>query len=165
MAENVAWLAETRYPGAKIALWAHNGHIGSQATGSAIGVTMGEHLRQRFGPAYVRIGFAFDHGTITAIGGGSLGTKTVAPAPPGMLESLLNGVGPEFYLSLRALAAGDPVAAWLDGGTLSREPGALYDERSQNAFFGVSKERDRFDALIFIAESHASSLLPGARKR
>jgi hypothetical protein len=54
------------------------------------------------------------------------------------------------------------VAAWLDGGTLSREPGALYDEANQNALFATLKERDRFDALIFVAESHASSLLPGA---
>ena len=163
MAENVAWLAETRYPGAKIALWAHNGHIAARSAGSNF-ATMGEHLRQRYGPAYVRIGFAFDRGTITAFGG-SLGTKTVAPAPPGTLESVLNGVGPEFYLSLRAMRAGDPLTAWLDGGTLSREPGAVYDESNQSAYFNVAKERDRFDALIFVAESHASSLLAGARRR
>jgi erythromycin esterase len=160
MAENVTWLAETRYPGAKLALWAHNGHIASQSSGSAL-ATMGEHLRQHFGPSYVRIGFAFDRGTITAVGG-RLGSQTVAPAPAGTLESVLNGIGPELYLSLRALHPGDPVAAWLDGGTLSREPGALYDEANQNALFATLKERDRFDALIFVAESHASSLLPGA---
>jgi erythromycin esterase-like protein len=124
---------------------------------------MGELLKRRFGPAYVRIGFAFDRGTITAFGN-SLGTKTVAPAPPGTLESVLNDVGPELYLSLRTLRAGDPVTAWLDGGTLSREPGALYNESNQSAFFTVAKERDRFDALIFVAESHASSLLAGARR-
>ena len=160
MAENVAWLAETRYPHAKLALWAHNGHIGASDASSY--VTMGEHLRRRFGPAYVRIGFAFDRGTITAFGGASW-TKTVTPAPPGTLESVLNDVGPQLYLSLRGLGAGDPVTAWLDGGTLSREPGAMYDEQNQTALFNVSKERDRFDALIFVAQSHASSLLPGAR--
>ncbi len=162
MAENVAWLAQTRYPGAKLALWAHNGHIGAQSGGGASGVPMGEHLREHFGPAYVPIGFAFDRGTITAFGG-TLRSQTVSPAPAGMLESVLNDVGPELYLPLRALPSGDPLARWLDGGTLSREPGALYDENNQIAFFAPSKERERFDALIFVAESHASSLLPGAR--
>jgi erythromycin esterase len=163
MAENVAWLAETRYPGTKIALWAHNGHIGSQTSGTALGVTMGEHLRQHFGPAYVRVGFAFDRGAITAYGGNGLGAKNVVAAPPGTLESVMNEVGPRLYLSLRTLPGGDPLTAWLDGGTLSREPGAVYDERNQNAYFASSKERDRFDALIFVAESHASALLAGAR--
>jgi erythromycin esterase len=163
MAENVAWLAETRYPHAKLALWAHNGHIGAQTSDSY--VTMGEHLRRHFGPAYVRIGFAFDRGTITAVGGGSLGTQPVAAAPPGTLESVLNDVGPSLYLSLHTLRAGDPLTAWLDGGTRSREPGALYGGGDPSAWFATSKERERFDALIFIAESHASALLPGARRR
>ena len=163
MAENVVWLAETRYPGTKIALWAHNFHIAAQSAGAGM-VTMGEHLRRHFGPAYVRVGFAFDRGTITA-GGGTVGTKNVAPAPPGTLESVLNSIGPELYLSLRTLRAGDPVAAWLDGGTLSREPGAVYSESNPAAYFAVTKARDRFDVLIFVAESHASSLLAGARPR
>jgi erythromycin esterase len=162
MAENVAWLAETRYPHAKLALWAHNGHIGSQSSNAY--VTMGEHLRRHFGPAYARIGFAFDRGTITAFGG-TLGTKIVPPAPSDTLESVLNDVGPSFYLSLRTLRAGDPLTAWLDGGTLSREPGAVYEDGNPRAQFSRSKERERFDALVFVAESHASALLPGARRR
>ena len=162
MAENVAWLAQTRYPRAKIALWAHNGHINAQWPGASL-FPMGEHLKRQFGPAYVRVGFAFDRGTITAFGG-ALGPKNVAPAPPGSLEGVLDEVGPALYLSLRTLRAGDPLAGWLDGGTLSREPGAVYTEGNPNAYFSASKERDRFDALIFVAESHASSLLAGARR-
>ena len=41
--------------------------------------------------------------------------------------------------------------------------GAVYDGYNQSAHFTVSKERERFDALIFVAESHASSLPAGAR--
>jgi hypothetical protein len=77
---------------------------------------------------------------------------------------VLNDVGPALYLSLRTLPAGDPLTGWLDGGTQSREPGAVYTEGNPNAYFSTSKERDRFDALIFVAESHASSLLAGARR-
>ena len=52
MADNVRWLSEVAYPGEKIILWAHNGHVGVQPG------TMGGHLRQVFGKDMVVLGFA-----------------------------------------------------------------------------------------------------------
>lgn len=55
MAENVCWLIEEGFPGQKIVLWAHNGHIGTDMGSSE--KSMGSHLRGRYGDQMVVIGF------------------------------------------------------------------------------------------------------------
>jgi erythromycin esterase-like protein len=54
MAENVCWLIEEGFPGQKIVLWAHNGHIGTDMGSSE--KSMGSHLRGRYGDQMVVIG-------------------------------------------------------------------------------------------------------------
>ena len=65
MAENIRWLAEEKFPGQKIVLWAHNGHVG--ATPIAGAKSMGMHLRESYGAKMVVLGFASHSGEIRAI--------------------------------------------------------------------------------------------------
>jgi erythromycin esterase len=63
MAANVKWVA-AEYPNAKIAVWAHNGHVGTTPELSYL--PMGSYLRQAFGSAYYVIGQTFGSGTVRA---------------------------------------------------------------------------------------------------
>ncbi len=160
-AENIAWLAATRYPGAKVAVWSDNRAIGSQrdADRPADWPTLGSRLNERFGKGYVRIGFAFDRGAVSATND-RLGPTSVAPAPRGTMEELLNSVGTRFYVPLRSLRASDPAARWFEGDTLGREVPSWFVDSSAALVFARWKQRSRFDALIFVSESHASAVFP-----
>jgi erythromycin esterase-like protein len=57
MADNVKWIVDSN-PGAKIVLWAHNGHV-STASAGRYG-PMGTSLREMFGAQMVVFGFAFN---------------------------------------------------------------------------------------------------------
>ncbi len=157
MAENVGWLADSADRGAKIALWAHNYHVSDMSQGGVS--TMGSYLHARIGTQYYRLGFAFDRGSIRAFQcGAGVGPRDVAPALADSLEGLLREVGARYFLDLDALPASS-LRAWLDGGTLEREIGALYSARTDNGFYLSTNVRARFDGLIFIEQSHAAVAL------
>ena len=61
MAENVAWWHETHAPGAKMVLWAHNGHV------SRVPRMMGDHLSRRYGSGYVNVAQTFGTGSFNAV--------------------------------------------------------------------------------------------------
>jgi hypothetical protein len=64
MADNVDWIVKHN-PGAKIVLWAHNGHVSNTGYGST--GSMGSHLRQMYGKQMVNFGFAFNEGSFRAV--------------------------------------------------------------------------------------------------
>ena len=107
MAENVEWIADQN-PGAKIVLWAHNGHV----TYTAQYGPMGGFLHRKFGKQLVTFGFAFNEGSFRAIEKGkSLRDFKVGPAPVGGLDHELASTGiPIFALDLRQLPQKGPVA-------------------------------------------------------
>ncbi|MBE3012271.1 erythromycin esterase family protein [Microbispora sp. NEAU-D428] len=53
-------------PNAKVALWAHNGHIMKAGHSGGLVPTMGLHLRQRHGEAYYALGVLFGEGRFRA---------------------------------------------------------------------------------------------------
>ena len=157
MAENVGWLADTKYPHAKIALWAHNYHIADETHGGMR--TMGAWLHERRGAAYYRLGFAFDRGSVRAMQrNGLLGVQEVAAALPDSLEGLFRNAGDRYFVDLDTLPGGT-LRTWLDGGTLLRSVGALYDASTPKAFYEVEHVRQAFDGLIFVAETHAAQAI------
>ena len=96
MARNVGWILE-QHPGARIVLWAHNGHVQRQPG------AMGMHLAQRFGDDYVPIGFATDSGRYVARGNDrALGDHPLAPPPDDSVEHVLAAAGLEHVLDARA---------------------------------------------------------------
>jgi erythromycin esterase len=100
MADNIKWILDNN-PGAKIVLWAHNGHV---STGGYRGYEpMGASLRTMFGDQMVVFGFAFNQGSFQARDQGKeLRDFTVPPAPAGSLDATFAATGiPLFALDLR----------------------------------------------------------------
>ena len=87
MAENVKWFSRTMFPGARIAVWAHDGHV---MTSNSYGmIPMGTYLRSWYGAAYYVVGFAFYSGStspngvsppIMLSGGASAGRRRRLPS-------------------------------------------------------------------------------------
>lgn len=165
MADNVRWLAEQKYPGQKIVLWAHNGHVGAQDFAGH--KAMGAYLRADYGSALCVLGFAFSRGEVRALR--MTGTQMnwppvplpVPPAADGTGDALLHRAGlPRFLLDFRRVAPDSPLGAWLSAPHPFQLPGAAWDP-SQAALFSQSVTlRTAYDGLIYIDESHASRALP-----
>src|SRR5262245_45897242 len=143
MADNVKWILDQN-PGAKIVLWAHNGHV---ATGGFSYDTMGTALRRMYGREMVVFGFSFNQGSFQAIpqGGGVLKNFTVPPAPPGSLDATLAAAGlPLFALDVRE------APEWFHRAHGSRQIGAAYPEGAAYAFMSDIVPAEVYDAVLFV---------------
>jgi len=143
MAKNLTWLAEKAYPGKKIIVWAHNGHIakgmGSLGDGPAnpadAFVPMGAAIHRTFGSKAYCIGFSGSEGTYMNYVNDQI--VTVAPRPATSIEG--------------ALAAAGNTYAFLD---YRKAPGALH--KPQDGTLGDFQPAkgvwpEVFDGLFFIA--------------
>ncbi len=160
MAENVVWIREQAGPGARIALWAHNGHV------NAVSSAMGGQLRASFGSDYVSLGLVFGRGSFSAVGqsGGTitgLGTWTVTSILKSSLESAFDATGrSRLLLDARTLAKGGADAAPLAGPIRMRSIGATFDQKLEAAYFGYQLLPDDFDLLIYLSATTATVRLP-----
>ena len=113
MASNLQWI-QAREGGAKVVLWAHNGHI-TQRRGAIAGANgMGWHLRQSLGAAYRPIGFAFREGGFQAMNQNRLQAFEVKPHGKCTLDAALAATGhPVLALDLRKHPVKGPVGHWL----------------------------------------------------
>lgn len=162
MADNVRWLAEEAFPGEKIALWAHNGHVA--AAPSAVGTHMGQHLRKAFGQQMRVVGFALDRGDVRAkalkqgkpAADGRV-ALTISAAKAGSPEALLRAAGlPRAILDLRAVPATSPLGAWLAAPQPIRSIGWGYDPAAASASYQSFVLPQAFDVLIFIENTTAA---------
>jgi erythromycin esterase len=108
MADNVKWIAE-RSSGAKMVLWAHNGHITYEGYSYA---PLGKYLKGMFGAKIVNFGFRFNEGTFRAFGSDHrLQEFTIGPAPNDSLDHALSSTGlPLFALDVQT------TQRWSDSG-------------------------------------------------
>lgn len=159
MATNIKWIAD-HSPGAKIVVWAHNGHV-STNTARGFGA-MGASLRSMFGSEMVVFGFAFNQGSFQAVESGKgLRNFTVPPGPIGGLDSTLAASGiPMFALDLRAPEDGQ-IADWLNTPRATRAIGAMYSEDSPNSYIANLKVADCYDAILFVEKTTAAHKNPG----
>ena len=154
MAANVKWLAEEAYPGEKVALWAHNGHIAGMSFAPGLVKVMGEHLRQTFGDQMRVLGFTFDRGDVRAV------RKKVPTAKAGSVEDVLLAVGlPRFVLDLRGVSPASKLGSWLDAPQFLRLVEAVYDPDNPATAYTTVILPKAFDALIYIEDTTASVLL------
>ena len=145
MARNLIWLAERAYPGKKIIVWAHNGHIAKGGSGLAgsqpppkpedVFVPMGATIHRAFGSKAYCIGFTGSEGNYMNYVNDQI--VSVAPRPATSIEG--------------ALAAAGNVYAFLDyrkasGALRKAQDGTLSDFQPAK---GVWPEV--FDGLFFIA--------------
>jgi erythromycin esterase-like protein len=152
MAKNVEWIM-AQNPGAKVVLWAHNGHI------ARLHEKMGWHLDERFGEDYLPVGFTAAGGRYRAVGEGSLGEHDLAPPPEGSIEAICAATGePRLIVDLRPAAAGAAGSGWLAEPRMIRSIGAMATD-VQFYFMNIP---EAFDVLIYFEDTSASIPLGAA---
>jgi erythromycin esterase len=155
MADNVKWIADQN-PGAKIIVWAHNGHVSNNGySGTA---SMGSFLRAMFGNQLINFGFAFNQGSFRAIEPGKgLHNFTVGQAPNGTLDRTLASVGPPvFAVDLRRLPKNGAVARWFAQPHPSRSIGAAYSDTIAPSLWSNWSAHGNFDVLLFVEKTTAA---------
>jgi erythromycin esterase len=161
MAENVKWLLEERFPGEKIVLWAHNGHV---RTAPYSGIdSQGMYLRAWYGAQMVVLGLASYHGEVRArrmvknsVRSGPYVTLPLAPARTASVEGLSHATGlSRFVLDFRRISRDSPLGRWLDQPRLHRSIGDGYDPEVDDVYEAVRLPK-LYDGMIFIAESTAA---------
>jgi erythromycin esterase-like protein len=144
---------------AKIAVWAHNSHLGdARATemGDHGELNVGQLVRQRYGKEAVLAGFTTYTGTVTAASNWDAPAerKRVRPALSGSYEDLFHAIEiPGFLLMLRG-------ADWLSGvlnqQRLERAIGVIYLPESERvSHYFHARLADQFDAVIHLDKTRA----------
>ena len=154
MARNVRWILETAPKGTRIALWAHNNHVGRHERGVR---TMGTYLDDWYGPGHLVVGFALDSGEYRAVEPGTgLGRFPLASAQPGSYEYVFARSGiSRFVVDLRSARPDDPASAWLRTPMQFRSIGAIAGDRQ----FHSANIGDIFDLVVFLRETTATRTL------
>jgi erythromycin esterase len=150
MATNIKWIADTN-PGAKIVVWAHNGHVGT-TEGDEKSDSMGRVLRGMFHDQLAIFGFAFNEGSFRAVElGKSLRDWTVPPMASGTLDGVLAKTGiPIFALDLRH------APSWFAEAHPTRSIGAVYSDSSPSNFMQPVIAMQTYDALFFVEKTSAA---------
>ncbi len=170
MAENIAWLHEHADGGAKIVLWAHNGHVQTAADTRpeyAAWIRMGIHLRERYQAQYVSIGMSFYEGAFNARGVDNDDHVTdVQPfhiqAIQESYQALFGSIGlPLYLLDFRHIPEG-PVKAWMGGPHPFFALGAVYSTTADELrfFYNFLDVLQSFDLVIHIQQVTASQYIP-----
>jgi erythromycin esterase len=155
MAQNVEWLATQAYPHAKIALWAHNGHIG--ATAELSYHSMGIYLRRRFGADYYTIGQTFGSGTVRAlVHGQGLKAVTIPPTQNDTTAALFGPLYAVAFLDLRGLPLGTPLQNFFSSSHGIEEIGGAVDPQHPPYPMQIVVPSS-FDGLVYIPTSTAST--------
>jgi erythromycin esterase-like protein len=148
---------------ARIAVWAHNSHVGDarETDSAARGEwNIGQLIRERHPGDALLVGFTTHTGTVMATTNwGDPGVvKQVQPSLSGSVERLFHDTGiPSFVLPLRD----QPVAAQLQQPMLERAIGVIYlpQTERQSHYFNASIAR-QFDALIHLDTTSAVQTIP-----
>ncbi|MBK9035341.1 MAG: erythromycin esterase family protein [Myxococcales bacterium] len=161
MADNAEWILAHQPKGTGMVVWAHNGHVGVDATSYA---AMGSDLRRRFGTGYVVFGFVFGQGSFQAIDGtkgrgDTLREHTLGPAPESDASTPFARVGqPTLVADLRTAPHG-VVATWFAAPHPMRDVGAVFSNEA-NMTSPVALSR-AFDAVIYVDKTTRARPLPG----
>ncbi|MFJ8011242.1 erythromycin esterase family protein [Streptomyces sp. NPDC096339] len=172
MAEAVGTILED--PSAKVALWAHNGHITKSRHGGAV-PALGQHLHTQYGDAYYALGLLFGRGAFRARRTwpgpwsrprpSAVVTNRIGPARPGTIENRLATANPGNHIvDLRgAVDAPRAVQAWLGGRHGTRNFGAMVPRWTHRFNLSPSSLAEEYDGLAYIAVSSDSRPFPPHR--
>jgi erythromycin esterase len=159
MAENALWLLDQAGPGARIALWAHNGHV--QRTPDNFN-SMGAVLDRALGNEMLVVGFAFGQGTCTAVSTATGLTTHTVPAP--IADSYEAGFArtarPRFLLDLRRLSPGAPGPDWLLDAHSHRSIGSVYDASRAIQYFQPARLARLYEVVVYFEDTSASRVYP-----
>lgn len=156
LAENVRWILDREETGGRVFLWSHNSRVSVETLQD--GERMGRQLQRFFGSDLVVIGVMLNQGSFLArTSGREVVEVEIGPAPEGTVESSLAKVEhPMMLLDLRRST--DAVDRWLMSERLMRETGFRFSD--PNSMTRPRILGRRFDALVWVETTSASSLTP-----
>ena len=144
---------------AKVAVWAHNSHLGdARATemGERGELNVGQLVRSSYGRDALLVGFTTHHGTVTAASDwdGPAERKNVRPALPDSYEAAFHATDlPRFVLAWRE---GDAVTRRLPISRLERAIGVVYRPDTERAsHYFRARLVEQFDAVVHFDETRA----------
>ncbi|MEV7525073.1 erythromycin esterase family protein [Streptomyces sp. NPDC091371] len=155
-------------PSARVALWAHNGHIATSGRGTAVPAPLGQHLRTRHGDAYYALGLLFGRGSFRARRmwpgpwarprAGAVVANGLGPARADTVEARLAAANPgDHFVDLRSGADGpSAVRQWLHAPHLTRSFGALVPRWTYRFNLSPVTLADAYDGLAYAAVSTSS---------
>ena len=158
MADMVHWIRAVGGDEERIALWAHNAHVGkiSDADGDRM---MGMLLENELGSDYYAIGFAFERGSFQAFRPATeeqaavFMEHTVGAADEDSVDGLLADVGSDvFFVDLGRASRAISVRKWLGEPRRMRWTGARYSDELE-ALHPPVPVLAMFDGLIFVRDT------------
>jgi erythromycin esterase-like protein len=151
---------------AKIAVWAHNSHLGDArytAMADEGELNLGQLVRQRYGEESFLVGFTTSSGSVTAASNWDEPPqrKQVRQPLPGSYERLFHELGERNFLL--PFAREEPLEA-LEGPLLERAIGVIYrPETERQSHYFTARIARQFDAVIHFDRTRAVVPLdPGA---
>jgi len=152
-------LHATRGAPPRMAVWAHNSHLGD-ASATAMGEqgewNVGQLARERWGREALLLGLTTHHGSVTAASewDGPAERKRVREALPGSVERLFHHTGCErFWLPLRDAPE---AAALLRAPRLERAIGVIYlPATERHSHYFEARLGQQFDAVLHLDRTHA----------
>jgi erythromycin esterase-like protein len=159
MMETLNALREHLGEDARIAVWAHNSHVGD-ASATEMGrhgqLNIGQLAKEQYGDQAFLVGFSTYTGTVTASSEWDepAQLKAVNPGLPESYEALFHEVETPNFLLL--LHEENEAAAVLRESRLQRAIGVMYLPETErfSHYFGASLP-EQFDALIYFDETRA----------
>lgn len=158
MAENLVWLANEYFPGRKIIVWAHTGHVMRNPTmlerEAWADYLMGDGVWEALGEESYVVGFSSYDGSYRWINLPRMPTWTIVPDqhPAAEFEELMVAAGHE--LAIVDLRAARESGAWPGGSFLARP--LLYS--------WTSRWSESMDAIFFIRTQEPSRLVGSAQR-
>jgi erythromycin esterase-like protein len=150
MFETLAALAAHLGPRSRIAVWAHNSHLGdARATelGAHGELNLGQFVRERWGGESLLVGFTTYTGTVTAAHdwGGAAQRMRVRPALPQSYEARFHARGGDFVVEPRD-----------EPELLERAIGVIYRPSTERlSHYFRARLPDQFDVVIHLDETTA----------
>ncbi|MGZ9934229.1 erythromycin esterase family protein [Streptomyces sp. NC-S4] len=162
MAEAVARLVDDD-PGARVMVWAHNGHIAKGTYGDQV-PALGSGLRERYGDSYYALALLFGKGSFLARRGNDLRSPPVRHRIGTGFRSvealLADAVPGDYYADLRAPGSPAGAAPWLHAPHAQRSFGAGVQRFTYRLNTAPLVPAEDYDGIAFVARSTCSHLLP-----
>lgn len=155
MATNSQWIAEYLGGGARIALWAHNGHISK----NYVYKSQGSFLNDQEGENYRNIGFSFGKGTFQAINTSTerlTNSNEVIEVNCNTTESIFEEMDADyFYLLKNDLLSNDILSEYFDSNQNYVNIGAVYNDDVRSYIY-LQNLAKSFDAMIYFSNTNAA---------
>jgi erythromycin esterase len=159
MAENTLWVADFMGEGAKIALWAHNGHVSNDGSFRS----MGRDLKKELEDNYQMIGFSFSIGSFTARKANGIWDPqecVIDTVLSGSTNYIFHNAQYEnFILKMADIPAGSSLSEWMRDLHSFLMVGATYDGDLEG-YYNDYNLSICYDVIIHFDETEASHLIP-----